>query len=571
MGFGHSFLQQGQCGQGFHPCPGQVGVTGTQGEGQGVKEEVGGMQPAGNGQIVQAQQHSGLFFTAAGHPMFVYGQADHGSAEIRCQAEYFFGPCATVFKVDGVDYGPARALPEPRLERFQVGAVEHQRQAILRVQPRRRPGHIAGFAASGIGHVQVEQVRPFPRLGLGHGQHGVQIVRQQRRPELPAARGVGLFADDQWGGLDPEFLDREQGGRQPRGSGFFLRRRPQAARHAGQDFDMAGSGPAAAANQACPVFLNKNAHLPGERFGFQVIDIAAFAEYRQPGVGHHRQGKRRRGGQDPDRVPHVFRTGAAIDAESKKRVRDKSGQCRGRVGAQQHAAFFQGDQHAHRAGLTFAAKNTVQGAQCRLDLQHILAGLHLEQVDAAVKKPKRLCIIGIFQAGEVHLLQTGQARTGPHGTRHIARLRLATMVGGDPGRQFGGFPVYFIGPVLQSVLGQLAGLGAEGVGLDDIAAAGQVGFVDTGDDFGPGDGKIVVAAYVAVVIVGAQCRVHDGRAHGAVQDQDFFLLATGDFRFEPSGHGAISGSQRFPANTVSRKALAARPWPMLKTWMPGTP
>ena len=81
-----------------------------------------------------------------------------------------------------------------------------------------------------------------------------------------------------------------------------------------------------------------------------------------------------------------------------------------------------------------------------------------------------------------------------------------------------------------------------------------------------------MAAAVAMVIVGAQGGGHDGGAHGSVKDQDLFALAPGQVGFAAAGHASVSAlDQRLPANTASSRALAARPCPMVKTWMPGTP
>ena len=146
------------------------------------------------------------------------------------------------------------------------------------------------------------------------------------------------------------------------------------------------------------------------------------------------------------------------------------------------------------------------------------------------------------------------------------------MIGGDRCGQLGRLLVDLIGALLQPVLGQFAGLGAEGVGLDDVAAGVQVGGMDGGDDVGAGNGEEVVAAVVALVVVAVKAAAMIGRAHGAVEDQDLFALAPCDVGFAAGGHlSRLLAGQRLPAKTASSSALAARPCPMVKTWMPGTP
>ena len=249
LGAGHLFLQHGQGGQGFVAGDGQPRVARAQGEGQGIEEEVIRGDPPGTGQIVEPLQHGNLALPVAGHPFLVDGQTDHGGAEVPGQGEYLFGPGAAVLEVDGVDHGPAGALPQPRLQRRHAGAVQHQRQTVLRVQPGGDPRHVAGFVTPGIAHVQVEQVRPLAGLLLGDGQHGIEVVGQKRGLEFAAAGGIGLLADDQRRWRDPEFLGGEHRGRLPAAPKLFGRHRAKAARLPGQGADMPGRRAAAAADQ----------------------------------------------------------------------------------------------------------------------------------------------------------------------------------------------------------------------------------------------------------------------------------------------------------------------------------
>ena len=126
---------------------------------------------------------------------------------------------------------------------------------------------------------------------------------------------------------------------------------------------------------------------------------------------------------------------------------------------------------------------------------------------------------------------------------------------GDRQRQVGRRLVDLVGALLQPVLGQFSSLGAEGVGLDDIAAGFQVGGVDGCDHIGAGDDQVVVAAVVAVVVVGAERGGHDGRAHGAVEDEH--LLAPGGARCQACAR-LSPGSSAFSVSR--RKPLPAGPW-----------
>ena len=104
-----------------------------------------------------------------------------------------------------------------------------------------------------------------------------------------------------------------------------------------------------------------------------------------------------------------------------------------------------------------------------------------------------------------------------------------------------------------------------------IAAGVQVGGVDGGDDIGAGNDQVVMAAVVAMVVVGAQRGGHDGRAHGAVEDKHLLAPAALDVRLARGCHPGHRRFQRFPTKTASSRALVAWPCPMVNTWMPGTP
>jgi hypothetical protein len=105
---------------------------------------------------------------------------------------------------------------------------------------------------------------------------------------------------------------------------------------------------------------------------------------------------------------------------------------------------------------------------------------------------------------------------------------------------------------LQMVVGLGDGRGAEGVGLDDIGAGGEVVGVDLGDEVGAGEREQVVVA-LEVVRVGAEAvaaevrlgeRVRlDHRAHGAVEHDDAPAAERGE-AFEVGrgrGHGRETG------------------------------
>ena len=187
-GRGHFFLQHGQSGQGLDSGGGQARIARGQGEGQRIEEQVvGTASPRRTARSWSRCSTTAFLSRSRAIPSSSMARQTTAAPKSRGQGEDRFGAGAAVLEVDGIDHRPAGAALQPRLQRGDAGAVQHQRQAVAAFSRRSGPLHVAGFVAAGVGHVEVEQVGPFARLLLGDGQHGVQVVGQQRRLELAAA------------------------------------------------------------------------------------------------------------------------------------------------------------------------------------------------------------------------------------------------------------------------------------------------------------------------------------------------------------------------------------------------
>ena len=154
-----------------------------------------------------------------------------------------------------------------------------------------------------------------------------------------------------------------------------------------------------------------------------------------------------------------------------------------------------------------------------LDLQGVLAGLDQDAVDAAGDQAAALDGERPLQRRVVDMAERRQPGSGPDRAEHEA----LPAVGEEPGRLAGdlaGPPVDLEGLVLELELGQRDRRAAEGVGLDDVGAGGEVGAVDLPDHVGPREvehlGAVLLAAEVTL-----QVQVHglDQAAHGAVAEQ----------------------------------------------------
>ena len=155
-----------------------------------------------------------------------------------------------------------------------------------------------------------------------------------------------------------------------------------------------------------------------------------------------------------------------------------------------------------------------------LGLQQVLRGLDEHRVGAADDHAVDLGLVGVAQRGVPDVAEGRELRARPDRADHPARLvrrRPAVRdLPGEPGAGLG----ERVDPVLDAVLRQVGQVGAEGVGLDEVAADREVGVVDGADHVGPGVVEDLVAALVALEVVEREVGRLEHRAHRAVRDQD---------------------------------------------------
>ena len=163
-----------------------------------------------------------------------------------------------------------------------------------------------------------------------------------------------------------------------------------------------------------------------------------------------------------------------------------------------------------------------------------------------------LLLVGVAQVGVPDLAERRELGARADAARHPARLvRRREVVRGPAGDGHGG-QVQLAHAVAQAVLGQDGPEGAEGVGLDHVAADLVEGAVDLVDGVGTGHHQQLVAALQVrpTEVVGRELLQLQVRPHGAVEDDDALACGLEIARFGAlDGHSppTIVGGRRFPA------------------------
>ncbi len=146
---------------------------------------------------------------------------------------------------------------------------------------------------------------------------------------------------------------------------------------------------------------------------------------------------------------------------------------------------------------------------------------------------------------EADVAQRRQLGGGPHGAGHEARPAAGREIGGSFARQLHRGAIDLRDLVLQIVLAQHDAGGAEGVGLDHVAAGGKEAGVDVADDVRAAQHQQFVAAFLAPEVVRRRLAHLDVGAHGAVVDDDALLHGlekAGHLSVGQSGHREIGSS-----------------------------
>ncbi len=230
-------------------------------------------------------------------------------------------------------------------------------------------------------------------------------------------------------------------------------------------------------------------------------------------------------------------------------------ECLGRLTAE-GAATGVGDGAAdhHRQALPPLFKQLFDGKQGSFGIQRVEDSFYQQDIGTTIPQTLCLLMVGCHQLMEgngavtrvVHVGTQGGGAVGrTHGAGHKAGLgggERRVFVGSQSG-QPGTFIVDVVDSLFQSIVGLRNAGATEGVGLDDVRARFQVGFMDGQYDVGPCEGQQVIVALEGQRMVGKACAPVVGflqsvplyhGAHGAVEHQDAFCK-------QLCNHGVVSG------------------------------
>ncbi len=244
----------------------------------------------------------------------------------------------------------------------------------------------------------------------------------------------------------------------------------------------------------------------------------------QAGVGDAGDPRAADLGEGADVVGHQVGAGGAVEAHIEKvGVEQGDGERLGVLAAEHGAGGLDGRRDGDRELPPGLGEGLLDADQAGLDVAGVLRGLQQQVVGAAGHQAERLDAEVLDQPLEGDAAGHRDRLGGrPHGAADEAgffRRRVARAGAAGDG---GGQAVELEGVIGEAVLAQHQRGAAEGVGLHDVAAGGEVPLVDAVHHVGAGDAEVLVAPLElgAAEVVGGQGDSLERRAGGAVEHED---------------------------------------------------
>ena len=283
-----------------------------------VEDDVLGPEPGlADQEVVRAAEDLDLPLDRLGLPLLVEGHDDDAGAVPPHRPGLLEEDVLTLLQRDRVDDPLALEALEPRFERGEARAVDHDRQpGRLRLgrdqveEPRHR---LLRVEQVGV-HVHVEEVRAATHLLDADGDGALEVVGLDQPPELRRAGDVRPLADDDESGIRPD--DERLEARVAR----KLRRLRDAPRwkpldRAGDLPRVLGRGPAAASDEVDEAVLGERAQEAARVTRLLVVEPE---RVREPCVRMARDVGGRDVRETLEERPHLGRAERAVDADDQR-------------------------------------------------------------------------------------------------------------------------------------------------------------------------------------------------------------------------------------------------------------
>ena len=491
-------------------------------------------------QVVRAPEDLDLALHGVGLPLLVERHDDDRRAERAHDPRLLEERLLALLQRDRVHDPLALEAAQPRLERREAGAVDHDREPrglrLGRHEVEEGRHRLLGVEQVGV-HVHVEEVRAAAHLLERDVHRTLEVVRLDEPPELRRARHVRALADDHEARVRPDAERLEA--REARNA----RRLDDAARRQALDrahdrVRVLGRRAAAAADEVDEAVLRERAQVAARVRGLLVVEPEGV---RQPRVRMAGDVRGRAVREALEKRPHLRRPERAVDAHDERLgVLDRDPErLRGLAREVPSAPVDRGERQPERD----LGRNRARGDDRRLRVQRVEDRLDQQEVDAAVAERRDLLLVG-----RLHLPERDRAigrilDLRRQGERDVERPYRAGdepwLVGRprSPGVRGGtcearSFEAHLRGVALEGVV-RLPDRGRrEGVRRRDVRAGLEVRVVDLGDDLRCGQiQEVGIALDVVRVRREALAAVHllrqlatvDEDAPGSVEHQDALL------------------------------------------------
>jgi hypothetical protein len=403
------------------------------------------------------------------------------------------------------------------LHHGQVGSVGHQRQAHGLRQAGQEGLNVVQLVPFGIGKAHVQHVRARGRLGFAQRQRAVPVPRGHHVAELLGTDGIIAFSGHH-GRLYLVVKEGFHAGDHP-GDGGRERAGLQALHGGGEGLYVPRAGAAAAAGHVQQAALHERGHGGGEPFrGFQVAAVLV----RQAGVGHGENGELGPGGQPLQAQAQAFRAGGAVEPYGGQREMFHGGVKSFGVVAREHfIGGVHGGRDHHRDFEAGLLEGKPHGGEAGLEVQDVVRGLEQQDVGAAIQQGSELLQVDGAQVVEGEAAGNEEGFIGgTYGPGHVSLLTGGGIfIRRGAGELYGG-QVEFAHAGGEAVFGEHGGVGAEGIGLHEVGAGGEVVLVDLLYHFGFRHGEDLVQAFMAGIVGFFEAEALEVGAHGPVENGD---------------------------------------------------